>query len=140
MVVVCIIAFVYLFLARLLLFQSNGAIIEDSRLIVQPSRPVTLLCRSSRLPHWFTAGQLVSMETSSQVYQDEVNSTTQRLHIRSNDQLSVEYTCKNQERSLQSSVTLTTGKNYDSLHALPLAVCNMSSSISIYTMLIGYNC
>ena len=112
-VVVCIIAFLYLLVARLLLFQSNGEILEDSRLIVQPSRSVTLLCRASGVPRWFTADRLVSMENTENVYQYEVNSTTQELHIRSYGNLSsTGYICKNDVQSpeLQRSIILTAGK------------------------------
>ena len=112
-VVVCIIAFLYLLVARLLLFQSNGEILEDSRLIVQPSRSVTLLCQASGVPRWFTADQLVSMGNTENVYQDKVNSTTQELHIRSYGNLSsTEYICKStvQSQELQRSIILTAGK------------------------------
>lgn len=113
-VVVCIISFLYLLVARLLLFLSNGEILEDSRLIVQPSRSVTLLCRASGVPRWFTtADLLVSMGNTDQVYQDKVNSTTQRLHIRSYGNLSsTEYICKSnvQSQELQRSIILTAGK------------------------------
>ena len=103
---------VHLFLARLLLFQDTNALalIEESLLIVQPLRQITLLCRASASPRWYTAGRLVSMSTSDQVYQDQVNSTTQRLIIRPyRDLLRVEYTCMSVEQQLERSVTLTTG-------------------------------
>lgn len=106
---------VHLFLARLLLFQATNALalIEESLLIVQPLQQITLLCRASESPRWYTAGRLVSMSTRNQVYQDQVNSTTQRLNIRPyrdlSDLLRVEYTCMSVHQQLERSVTLTTG-------------------------------
>ena len=94
---------------RMIIFQPTS-IINNSLLIVQELRPVTLLCRASGSPRWYdTAEQLVSMSNSDQVYQTTVNSTTQRLHISSYvTSLSGEYTCRS-TAGLNRSIVLTIG-------------------------------
>ena len=99
-----------------MLFFTAGAIIDGSVLIVQPSHSLTLLCRSSGTPLWYTANgmSLVTTATDGQVYQVEVDSNTQALNIISyNDAFRGEYSCINSNIGplrLHRNITLTTGR------------------------------
>ena len=100
-----------------MLLLHNGTVIDGLVLIAQPSNSLTLLCRSSGNPRWYTGNgmTLVTTQTDDQVYQMHLDTVTQALHITSYNDLIGEYSCKNTKvgsPGLHRNITITTGREH----------------------------